>query len=227
MLRKLVSQKDVSESNTIMTSLLKCMPASATKRTSCHTTDDENVNRDLYCLSILLSLSKRAECRHNKNEWWSKKQTDACRDTNKNIDFFLTNVIWIKLIRLFCSYFAAARHIHSIRFLSFQKIYWGKKKKKELFMCLCSHCYDCCREKKDFVYLKTVQADMKSIFSLPSSFFLSILWCIVIYHKTITVTWEKNEQDQSILIIFCSRSYTSSFAAMQSPNASHKWTKIK
>jgi hypothetical protein len=49
--------KDISEYNTMMTSLLKCLPASATKRTSCHTTDgddDENdVNRSFYFGSIL------------------------------------------------------------------------------------------------------------------------------------------------------------------------------
>jgi len=42
--------KDISEYNTIMTSFLKCVPASATKRTSCHTTDndEDDVNRGLY-----------------------------------------------------------------------------------------------------------------------------------------------------------------------------------
>ncbi len=46
--------KDISEYNTMMTSFLKCVPASATKRTSCHTTDgdEDDVNRGLYFVSI-------------------------------------------------------------------------------------------------------------------------------------------------------------------------------
>jgi hypothetical protein len=46
--------KDISEYNTMMTSFLKCVPASATKRTSCHTTDgdEDDLNRGLYFLSL-------------------------------------------------------------------------------------------------------------------------------------------------------------------------------
>ncbi len=43
--------KNISEYNTMMTSLIKCVSANVANRTSCHTTDDD-VNRDLYFVSI-------------------------------------------------------------------------------------------------------------------------------------------------------------------------------
>jgi len=89
--------KDISEYNTRMTSFFKCVPASATNRTSCHTTDGD-VNRDLYFVSIVAIIdilffflfiknNNQDDANALKCNETIKKQADACIYTNKNIDY--------------------------------------------------------------------------------------------------------------------------------------------
>jgi hypothetical protein len=123
--------KDISEYNTMMTSFLKCVPASATKRTSCHTTDgdEDDVNRGLYFVSFVTvtdSLYFFSSYQNDTNVL--TKQADACIYTNKTIDFLLTTtVIYFSLMnQIYSSVLYAFIHsfIQSGFFsFSFQKIY--------------------------------------------------------------------------------------------------------
>ncbi len=72
---------------------------------------------------------------------------------------------------------ARCTFIHSIRFFLFKRSIEEKKKKKkkDLFICFCCYAYYCFlkkqgQKKKYFIYLKIVQAEMKSIFPIPWTF---------------------------------------------------------